>query len=420
MNEQLISQVPLFASLPYAEIQHLADMLRPNEVPPDAILFREGEYGDQFYLVREGQVEIIKALGTPDERLVGVRGPGEFLGEMSLLSREGLRTASARARTSTLLLELTRADFETLLARQPALAYQMLEVLSARLNNAHNIAIRDLREKNRRLMEAYQALQAAQAQIIEKEKLEHELHVARGVQASLLPRATPQLPGWDFAACWRPAREVSGDFYDFIPLSPPSAPDPARHWGLVIADVSDKGMPAALFMALSRSIVRATVTTAPAPVYGIAQANRLIHADSVDSMFVTLCYTLLDAMTYTLTVVNAGHSPPLTYRTETDELDRLTRTGPALGVDPEAVFEQRTLRLAPGDFVVLYTDGVTDAVNANAEEFGMRRLQQVVFDHRRDSAEAIVAAVNQALAGFIGPAAPFDDVTLVVAKRLSA
>jgi sigma-B regulation protein RsbU (phosphoserine phosphatase) len=246
---------------------------------------------------------------------------------------------------------------------------------------------------------------------VEKGRLERELQVAHEVQASLLPRHTPQLPGWEFAAHWQPAREVSGDFYDFIPLG-------VDQLGLVIADVTDKGMPAALFMALSRSIVRASVANAPSPLDGITQANRLICADSTNSMFVTLCYAQIDAMMGEVTFVNAGHNPPLVYRAATGQLGRLARTGMALGVDADSPFEQRTASLARGDFILLYTDGVTDALNAAGEEFGLERLRQAAQTRRLSPAAEIVAGIKTQLAEFIGESAPFDDVTLVVVKRI--
>ncbi len=418
MNEHLISQAPLFASLPRGEIQRLADTLRPANVPPNTILLREGEIGDRFYIICEGQIEIVKALGTADERLAGVRGPGEYIGEMSLLDRDGLRAASARARTAAQLLEMTRDDFDALLNRQPALAYEMVRVLSTRLKQAHNSAIHDLQEKNRQLAQAYEELKAAQVQIVKKEKLEHELFLAHEVQASLIDQDTPPLPGWEFATRWQPARAVSGDFYDFIPIH---TTYPASHsvsvWGLVIADVSDKGMPAALFMALARSIVRASAVSAASPVDCIAKANHLICADSTRSMFVTLCYALLDAPTGTLTFVNAGHNPPLLYHAENDQVDWLKRTGMALGVEPDTSFEQRTAQLGRGDFAVFYTDGVTDAINPSLEEFGVKRLQQIAYEHRRAPAEKIVTALDEALTNFIGSRELFDDITFFVVKR---
>ena len=418
MKESFISQVPLFASLPQEEIRHLADTLRPSEFGPGALLFSEGEYGDRFYVVIEGQVEIVKALDTPDERRMSTRGPGEYIGEMSLLNRDGLRTASARTLTPARFLEMTRADFDALLHRQPTLAYEMVRVLSARLRASQDATIRDLTEKNRQLEQAYEELKAAQAQIIEKEKLERELQLARGVQASLLPRATPHVAGWEFAAWWEPARQVAGDFYDFIPVAVGPGEESSPGLGLVIADVSDKGMPAALFMALSRSIVRASVAHALSPAQAITQANRLVCADSSDGMFVTLLYALLDPLSGQLTYVNAGHNPPIVYRADQDCWFEFERTGIALGLYDPYRYEQRTLQFNAGDFVVLYTDGVTEAVDAQGQRFEEDRLRQVLLDRRHASAAQIVEALRQAIAGFTDVSAPFDDITVVVAKRV--
>jgi sigma-B regulation protein RsbU (phosphoserine phosphatase) len=245
---------------------------------------------------------------------------------------------------------------------------------------------------------------------VEKGRLERELQLAREVQASLLPRATPAVPGWEFAARWQPAREVAGDFYDFIPLD-------AGRYGLVIADVTDKGMPAALFMALARSIVRASVAAALSPAEAIGQANRLICADATNSMFVSLFYAQLDPAAREVTYVNAGHNPPLLYRAEEAEFVRLTRTGIVLGVHEAAPYEPRTVSLGPDDFLLLYTDGLTDALNAQGEAFEEARLQRLLREHSHASAPDLGAALERALHAFTGSTEPFDDVTFVVVKR---
>jgi phosphoserine phosphatase RsbU/P len=243
---------------------------------------------------------------------------------------------------------------------------------------------------------------------IEQGRLERELQMARDLQRSLLPQQAPQVPGWRFIARWQPARQVAGDFYDFIP-SPGGL-------GLVIADVSDKGMAAALFMALSRSILRASLSQA-APVDGISQANRLICADAANGMFVTLFYGLLDPATGELTYVNAGHDPPLLYRAATDDWQTLSPTGPALGLDEQMTYRQRTIRLEPGDFILLYTDGVTDALNEQQQEFGRDRLSRTVAAERLAPASRLVDTLEQALYTFVGGSEPFDDVTLLLVKR---
>jgi sigma-B regulation protein RsbU (phosphoserine phosphatase) len=259
---------------------------------------------------------------------------------------------------------------------------------------------------------------------VEKGRMERELQMAYETQAGLLPRETPQLSDWEFAARWQPAREVAGDYYDFIPvdvnLAKGSGPSP--YLGIVIADVSDKGMSAALFMALTRSIVRASVGRASSPADGIAHANRLICADSTGGMFVTLFYALLDPERREITYVNAGHNPPLLFRqsdrAEEGQLTELTRTGMAMGVVADSLFEQRTVQLNPGDFVLLYTDGVTEATDAQGREFGMERLRRAVVDQCRSSATNIVAGLERAVHDFTSSTARFDDVTIVAIKSL--
>src|SRR3990172_3634197 len=249
MMENLIQGIPLFSSLPLEEIKQLGGVLQRSSLQAGTVIFMEGEPGDRFTIVLEGVIEIIKAFGTPEERILSIAGPGDFLGEMSLLYQDKMRSATARTRTDVQLLEMTSADFEALLARQPGLAVKILRELSIRLRNSENLTIRDLQEKNRQLTQAYLELKAAQAQLLEKEKMEQELRLARKIQESILPKEYPELPGWQLSAYWQPARAVSGDFYDFITF-------PQERLGLIIGDVTDKGMPAALVMATTRSLLR--------------------------------------------------------------------------------------------------------------------------------------------------------------------
>ncbi len=245
---------------------------------------------------------------------------------------------------------------------------------------------------------------------VEKGRMEQELQMAYDIQAGLLPHETPQLPGWEFAARWQPAREVSGDYYDFIPLHD-------GRLGIAVADVSDKGMPAALFMALTRSTVRASMSHAHSPADGIARANQLICDDAADGMFVTLFYALLDPQAGEIAYVNAGHNPPLLYRAGKNRLEELTRTGMAMGVVVDSTYEQRTVRLDPGDFVLLYTDGVTDAINPQEQEFGEERLRRTILQERHTSMAKVIATLEQTLYDFAGTSSPFDDITIVAVRR---
>jgi sigma-B regulation protein RsbU (phosphoserine phosphatase) len=246
---------------------------------------------------------------------------------------------------------------------------------------------------------------------VEKGRMERELQMAYRVQASLIPAQTPLFQGWEFAASWQPAREVSGDFYDFIPCGNDCM-------GTLIADVTDKGMPAALFMAMSRSILRSSLDQAGSPAKGITKANSLICSDSTISMPVTAFYGVIDPQNDQMIYVNAGHNPPLFYRKGADRPIELTRTGMLMGFMDDAVYDQALVQIAPGDFVVLYTDGITDATNEDQESFGMHRFRAAIAENRHLPAEKILSGIEKSVKKFIGTTAPYDDITLLIARRL--
>ena len=245
---------------------------------------------------------------------------------------------------------------------------------------------------------------------VEKGRLERELQVARDVQSNLIPRSTPRITGWDFATLWNPARQVSGDFFDFIPL-------PQDKIGVLIADVTDKGMPAALFMAHTRSIIRASVVGPYPPAEAIASANHLICTDPTEGMFVSLFYAQLDPIKGELTYVNGGHNPPLHYRSASDDLIELPRTGFPLGIEDGSAYGQGFMHFQNGDFLLMYTDGVTEANNPSYDLFGKDRLCQILLDHKSASAQEIQSAINNALFKFTRSKDASDDVTLVVLKK---
>jgi phosphoserine phosphatase RsbU/P len=411
MNEPLIGRVPLFAALPADELRYLATMLRHSAVPADTVLFREGDYGDYFYLVLDGQLEIVKALGTDDELLLSLRGPGEFVGEMSMLNGDGLRTASVRARTPTHLLEMTRADFDALLQRHPALVYEMVRVLSARLRDSNNATIRDLQEKNRQLTRAYQELQAAQAQIIEKEKLERELEVARRIQEHMLPRALPYLAGFDFGALMVPARLVAGDFFDLIPLGHDSM-------GIVVADVCGKGVAAALHMALTRSLLRAEASRSQPPREALRSVNRHLLAMSDAGIFVTVLYGVLNRETRDFAYIRAGHELPLVVDAQGEVSVPALGQGQPLGILPEPDLDEQHVTIPPGGTLLLYTDGVTEAMDADGQFFEDERIYAVARAGRDLSAQALCQQLLEAVTQYRGTAPQADDVTVVAVRAL--
>ena len=242
-----------------------------------------------------------------------------------------------------------------------------------------------------------------------RQRMEQELTLARDIQTSFLPKESPRVPGWGVAAAWQAARQVGGDFYDFIPL-------PGGRYGLVIADVADKGVPAALFMALSRTLMRAVAFTGRAPADALSRANELILSDSRSDLFVTMFYTVWNPTTGELIYANAGHNPPLLARAD-GELIELHSRGIALGVVEHIAPEASATHLQPGDCLMLYTDGITDALNHGDHEFGMDRLKKVFLEVRDQPAEQIVTRIMSAVRDFAGDEPPFDDQTLVVLKH---
>jgi serine phosphatase RsbU (regulator of sigma subunit) len=417
MSEQiLLQQVPLFASLPPDEIHYLASLMHRRTFPAGEVIFWEGETGDRFSIVMQGQVDILKSFGTAEERLLATIGPGDFLGEVSLFDPDGLRSASVRARTQVQLLEMTNADFDALIHRQPPLAITVLRELSLRLRNTENATIRDLQEKNRQLAQAYRELQAAQAQIIEKEKIEHELQVARKIQEKSLPKDLPILPGWQISAYWQPARAVSGDFYDFITF-------PDGRLGVFVGDVTDKGVPASLVMAATHSVLRATARQFSAPGEILAQANEVLCLEMPPNMFVTCLIAVLDPASGEMRYANAGHNLP--YKRTAQIVVELRATGMPLGLLPGMVYEEEETLLADGDSLLIYSDGLVEAHNPHKEMFGIPRLRDLLAcppgsPNCTPCSELIALLLNE-LAAFTGPGwEQEDDITFVTLERDSA
>jgi serine phosphatase RsbU (regulator of sigma subunit) len=409
MKESVIQHVPLFASLPPGEIHHLAETLNTIEVKAGSLVFHEGDYGDRFYIVLLGQIEIIKSIGTQEELLLAVGGPGTYVGEMSLFNRDGLRTASVRARTDAELAEMTRADFDALFHRRPDLVYELVRELSERLNDAHVITINGLREKNRQLTVAYEELKHAQAQLVEKERLEKELAVARQIQESILPRTLPQVPGLDVGAHLHPTRAVGGDLFDLIDLG-------GNKLGVAIADVSDKGVPAAIFMALTRSLLRAEASRLVSPIEVVQNVNRVLMEMNDAGMFVTVLYGVIDGVTREFHYVRAGHEMPLVVTSQGTLLELKHGPGQPLGLFDELPLDEQRVILDHQSLVLIYTDGVTDQRNQADDFFGLERLQQAVCVRRQHSAQMVCDELFEFVDGFRGSEPQSDDITFVAVK----
>lgn len=234
--------------------------------------------------------------------------------------------------------------------------------------------------------------------------LQNELGVANTIQQSILPTQFPDDPDYQIDGHMIPARGVGGDFFDVMRL------DRGRV-GLAVADVSDKGVPAALFMMLTRTLLKGAAIGGAGPGGVLKEVNRLLHEDNDTAMFVTVFYAIFDPGSGTLVYANGGHNPPLLVHGNGNS-DILAQTGGiALGLLPDNDYAEQTVTLEPGEAVVMYTDGVTEAVNGEAEEFGMDRLQGVFGATPYTNAQDANRAVFQAVSDFTGDTPQFDDIT---------
>lgn len=248
-------------------------------------------------------------------------------------------------------------------------------------------------------------------QEIEQRLIQQELDTASRIQKGFLPQNMPDAPEWDIHAVWEPVRNVAGDFYDFYRL-------PNSGLGVTIADVSGKGIPASLFMALTVTVLRFAVGLDLSPSKVLSRANLSILSDQSSRLFVTAMLLYIQRDTGEIHFANAGHNPALLYRAETGEIEYVTSQGVAMGVFKLASYESARFTMQPDDVLVLYTDGITEMINDEEDEFGEDRLEEVVQKTAHLSSEAISRHIIEAVAAFCGNQAIFDDQTMVVIKRL--
>ena len=240
--------------------------------------------------------------------------------------------------------------------------------------------------------------------------LQNEFDLASSMQKSILPREFPRVPDYQMFGKMEPAREVGGDFFDVINL------EEARI-GLTIADVSGKGVPAALFMMLSRALMKSSALREPSPSRVLETVNAALEEDNESAMFVTLFHAVLEPKTGKLYYANAGHNSPLIVHSDGSSSELPATGGIALGVVPELTYRLQETTLEPGDIAVLYTDGVTEAMSPEDEEFGMERLRSIFADWRPTSAHQASEAVLEAVHEFARSRPQSDDITCLIVMR---
>ncbi|MBN2388539.1 MAG: GAF domain-containing protein [Anaerolineales bacterium] len=389
-----------------------------------------GVHGCAVYLLGSQHLMLAKAYGiSEDLRLVLADRPFQP-GEFPLLDavREqgsmiiGLIDAKCRAE-DCLLTDLALTDDEILYALQAGDRMLLGFPLMIRGDLYGVMLVEETGEARRFRNKRVEIIHGVAQQIaiaiqnehlkremVVRERLEHEVQLARQIQQTFLPDHLPELPGWELQAEWITARQVGGDFYDVFEL-------PGRRLGLFIADVSDKGIPAALFMALTRTLVRAVVFDTDSPAEALRRVNELIRPDNQQEMFVTAVYAVLSLEGGELTYANAGHNPPLWFNRPDGNVERLTRTGAALGVIDKMEMEERTIHFLPGCGLLLYTDGLTEAFSPDGKLFGEERLLQVLVENAAAPATELLQAINASVEAFMDTEPAADDLTMLVLRR---
>ena len=248
----------------------------------------------------------------------------------------------------------------------------------------------------------------------EKRSLENELRTAREVQRILLPQTNPQINGYRIAGTNLPARIISGDYYDFIDLGD-------DRWGIVIADVSGKGVAAGLLMAMCRSVLRSVAQGQTSPTHVLSLVNRQLFPDIREDMFISMAYLILDGSNGHAIMARAGHDPAFWYHHATGEVTMLKSPGLAVGIDSGDVFERVTkdmeLTIEPGDCILLHTDGEKEALNKQEDEYGIARMKDSFLQSPNMGAEAVLSNIQRSLKEFTGEAAQMDDITLVAIEK---
>jgi serine phosphatase RsbU (regulator of sigma subunit) len=406
MTEQRIAILKSCSFLSGIGKSTLAELARHSvtrEFAEDTSVVTKGEHGSTMFFIVEGTVRV------HDGDVVLARlGSGEVFGEMAVLDAD-VRSASVSTESPARLICLERDDLWRVIAQDT----EALKTIIASVLQRERSIVKDVSERT------------AQVQAFEK-----ELEIGRRIQADFLPEAVPEVDGWEIASHFEAAREVAGDFFDVFEL------EPDGHVALVIGDVCDKGVGAALFMTLFRSLIRATcqhglLVSGDEPGHDNSERIRDVLLKSIDvtnryvatthsksSMFASVFFGMLDPHSGDLEYINAGHESPILFRPgEPPEI--LECTGGVVGLFPFARFATARARLQPGDLMFCYTDGVNEAKNTAGDQFADDRILSAgtsVPDH----AAGLLQEMNAQIAQFRGSAAQSDDITMLAVRRLQS
>lgn len=393
---QYLRKSKFFASASDEMVRSLAALSETVSLRAGEVLFDKGEIGTAMYFVVDGCVRIHNG-----DVVITHLGKGQVFGEVAALSHE-VRTASVTAEVDTALVKLEQTAIYDTLSSQPDAARCVIQALCKRESEI-------IEEKFERLVKA--------------RVMENELEIGQKIQRNFLPEAIPEIAGWRMKGLLQPARQVAGDFFDFFVVPKPNC------IGIVIGDVCDKGLGAALFMTLFRSLIRSisvyrnvvgenpdsddVVNTLR---HAIALTNKYIastHASS--SMFSSVFYGLLIPETGQLCYINAGHEAPLIIGPSGVRRE-LAPTGPVIGLFEDAEHDVGMAEILPGEVLFGYTDGATDALNQSGEQFTEEKLAALACE-KSGNGEAMLHSILSAVETFIGDADQYDDITMISIHR---
>jgi len=382
-----------------------------------SIICKEGDVEYILYIIQEGDVAFTKQMEN-DEQLLGVVGPGEFFGELGVIDRAP-RAATVHAVSDCTLIEIHETLFDKIISSNPTAARFIMRGITRSIRDTDQITIArlqltidELGRSNESLAKALEDLRAAQAELLQRERLKRDLEIATAVHKSILPVSFPEIPNFEFAAIARPAREVGGDLYDVIPID-------SDQVGLVMADVSGKSVQGAMYMAIVKTLffsqANAYLTTSE-----IAhRVHELLMKVSTAEMFVTVFYANLNHNTRKMSYIRGGHDRPIYYRAATGQTKLLDIPGRFLGLLPNLIVEEDSLTFEQGDVLVCYSDGVTDAVRPEDNEmYGLERLHTMVVRESHRSAQELVDIIVEDVDNFRNGADQPDDLTLLVTKAV--
>ena len=396
--------------LPEAELNSLINEISTKTFPSGSIICYEGEREYIFYIIQEGEVAFTKKMGD-SEQFLGLKTRGEFFGELGVLDHAP-RAATVHAISDCALIEIHEDTLDDILARYPSVARAIMRGITRSVRDTDRITIAELLLKNSELARTLENLKAAQAELLRRERLKRDLEIAAEVHRNILPVSFPDVPGFEFAAVARPAREIGGDLYDVVDMG-------QNQIGIVMADASGKSVQAAIYMA----VVRALFVSQTGADFSPAETAHHVHdllmrVSTTADMFVTAFYARLDYTVRQMSYIRGGHDRPVFYHAATGQVGLLDAPGRFLGLLPNLIVEEECCAFESGDLLVCYSDGVTDAISASDEMYGLDRLKEVVRQNGRCSAQELVDIIVSEIDHFRNEVEQPDDLTLLVTKAL--